>query len=161
MPSETITSYQTECAMNKKYIVRLADEERSQLAELTRKGKAAAYKIRHANILLKADADGPAWTDERIAESFCVSVNTVLGVRQRLVEQGLEAALNRKKQARPSRSPLLDGAGEARLIALRCSAPPTGRGRWTLRLLADQAVALEIVEAISHETVRQVLKKMR
>jgi transposase len=161
IPSETITSYQTECAMNKKYIVRLADEERRQLAELTRKGKAAAYKIRHANILLKADANGPAWTDERIAESFSVSVNTVLGVRQRLVEQGLEAALNRKKQARPSRSPLLDGAGEARLIALRCSAPPTGHGRWTLRLLADQAVALEIVEAISHETVRQVLKKMR
>lgn len=147
--------------MNKKYIVRLSDEERRHLAELTRKGKATAYKIRHANILLKADADGPAWTDERIAESFAVSVNTVLGVRQRLVEQGLEAALNRKKQAHPSRSPLLDGAGEARLIALRCSAPPAGHARWTLRLLADQAVALEIVEAISHETVRQVLKKMR
>jgi DNA-binding MarR family transcriptional regulator len=147
--------------MNKKYIVRLADEERRQLAELTRKGKAAADKIRHANILLKADADGPAWTDERIAESFAVSVNTVLGVRQRLVEQGLEAALNRKKQAQPSRSPRLDGAGEARLIALRCSAPPAGHARWTLRLLADQAVALELVEAISHETVRQVLKKMR
>jgi hypothetical protein len=147
--------------MNKKYIVRLSDEERRHLAELTRKGKATAYKIRHANILLKADADGPAWTDERIAESFAVSVNTVLGVRQRLVEQGLEAALNRKKQAHPSHSPLLDGAGEARLIALRCSAPPAGHARWTLRLLADQAVALEIVEAISHETVRQVLKKMR
>src|SRR5512132_2477436 len=147
--------------MNKKYIVRLSDEEREQLAELTRTGKAAAYKIRHAQILLKADADGPAWTDERIAESFSVSVNTVLSVRQRLVEQGLEAALNRKKQAQPSRSPLLDGAGEARLIALRCSAPSTGHARWTLRRLADQAVALEIVEAISHETVRQVLKKMR
>jgi len=147
--------------MNKKYIVRLSDEERSQLTELTRKGKAAAYKIRHANILLKTDADGPSWTDDRIAESFSVSVNTVLGVRQRLVEQGLEAALNRKKQARPSHPPLLDGEGEARLIALRCSAPPTGHARWTLRLLADQAVALEIVEAISHATVRQTLKKMR
>jgi len=122
MPSETITSYQTEGAMNKKYIVRLSDEEREQVAELTRTGKAAAYKIRHAQILLKADADGPAWTDERIAESFSVSVNTVLSVRQRLVEQGLEAALNRKKQAHPSRSPRLDGEGEARLIALRCSA---------------------------------------
>ena len=154
-------SYQMECAMNKKYIVRLSDEERGQLAELTRKGTAAAYKIRHAHILLKADADGPAWTDERIAESFSVSVNSGLGVRQRLVEQGLEAALNRKKQAHPSRSPLLDGEGEARLIALRCSAPPEGHARWTLRLLADQAVALEIVEAISHETVRQALKKMR
>jgi hypothetical protein len=147
--------------MNKKYIVRLSDEGREQLAELTRRGKAAAYKIRHAQILLKADADGPAWTDERIAESFSVSVNTVLSVRQRLVEQGLEAALNRKQQVPPSRGPLLDGEGEARLIALRCSAPPAGHARWTLRLLADQAVVLEIVEAISHETVRQTLKKMR
>jgi len=147
--------------MNKKYLVRLSAEERCQLAEVTRKGKATAYKIRHANILLKADVEGPAWTDEKIAESFSVSVNTVLGVRQRLVEQGLDAALNRKKQAHPSRAPLLDGAGEARLIALRCSAPPAGHARWTLRLLADQAVALEMVEAMSHETVRQVLKKMR
>jgi transposase len=147
--------------MNKKYIVRLSDEERRHLTELTRKGTAAAYKIRHAHILLKADTDGPAWPDERIAESFSVSINTVQGVRQRLVEQGLEAALNRKKQPRPSRPPLLDGEGEARLIALRCSAPPAGHARWTLRLLADQAVALDIVETISHETVRQTLKKMR
>jgi transposase len=145
--------------MHKKYIVRLSDEERRQLTELTSKGRAAAYKIRHAHILLKADAEGPAWTDAKIAESFSVSVNTVLGVRQRLVEQGLEAALNRKQQERPSRTPLLDGAAEARLIALRCSEPPAGHARWTLRLLADQAVALEIVEAISHETVRQALKK--
>jgi transposase len=147
--------------MNKKYIVRLSEEERRQLTELTRTGKAAAYKIRHAQILLKADAAGPAWPDERIAASFSVSINTVQGVRQRLVDQGLEAALNRKKQARPSRPPLLDGEGEARLIALRCSAPPAGYARWPLRLLADQAVALDIVEAISHETVRQTLKKMR
>src|SRR5215467_7137438 len=116
IPSETRTSSQTECAMNKKYIVRLADEEREQLTELTSKGRAAASKIRHAHILLKADADGPAWTDTKIAESFAVSVNTVLGVRQRWVEQGLEAALNRKPQQRPSRPPRLDGAGEARLI---------------------------------------------
>jgi transposase len=146
--------------MNKKYIVRLSDAERAQLMELTSKGKAATYKIRHAHILLKADAAGPAWTDAKIAESFAVSVNTVLGVRQRFVEQGLEAALNRKPQAHPSRAPRLDGEGEARLIALRCSAPPDGHARWTLRLLADQAVALEIVETISHETVRQMLKKM-
>jgi Homeodomain-like domain len=161
IPSETITSDQTECAMHKKYLVRLADEERSPLAELTRKGKAAAYQRRHANILLKAEANGPAWTDERRAESFSVSVNPVLGVRQRLLDQGLEAALNRKKQARPSRSPLLDGAGEARLIALRGRAPPPGQGRWPLRRLADQAVALASGEAISHETVRQVLKTRR
>jgi hypothetical protein len=146
--------------MHKKYIVRLADEERRQLAELTRTGNAAAYKIRPANILLKADADGPAWTAERRAERFAVSVNTVLGVRQRVVEQGLEAALNRKQQVQPSRSPRVDGAGEARLLARRCSAPPAGHARWTLRLVADQAVALEMVEAISHETVRQVLKKL-
>lgn len=147
--------------MPKKYIVRLSDAERQHLTELISKGKTAAYKIRHANILLKADADGPAWTDARIAESFSGSINTVMGVRQRLVEQGLEAALTRKKQAHPSRQPRLDGEGEARLIALRCSAPPDGHARWTLRLLADQAMALEIVEAISHETVRQTLKKTR
>jgi transposase len=147
--------------MNKKYIVRLSDEERAQLTELTRKGKAAAFKIRHAQILLKADANGPAWTDAKIAESFAVSVHTVLGVRQRLVEQGLEAALNRKQQKRPSRTPRLAGESEARLIALRCGEPPAGHARWTLRLLAAQAVALDIVEAISHETVRQALKKTR
>ena len=147
--------------MNKKYIVRLSDEERRQLAELTRQGKAAAYKLRHAHILLKADAAGPAWTDAKIAESFSVSVYTVLSGRQRCVEQGLEAALNRKKQDHPSRPPLLDGAGEARLIALRCSAPPAGHARWRLRLLADRAVAAAMVEAISHETVRQALKKTR
>src|SRR5262245_31287660 len=147
--------------MPKQYIVRLSDEARQQLTALISKGKTAASKIRHAHILLQADADGPAWTDERIAESFAVSLNTVMGVRQRLVEQGLEAAAPRKQQAHPSRQPRLDGEGEARLIALRCSAPPDGHARWTLRLLADQAVALEIVEAISHETVRQARKKTR
>ena len=161
IPSEIRTISQTESAKNKKYIVRLTDAEREQLTELTRKGNAAASKIRHAHILLQADAHGPAWTDTKIAESFSVSVNTVLGVRQRLVEQGLEAAINRKQPQHPSRPPRLDGEGEARLIALRCGEPPTGHARWTLRLLADQAVALDIVEAISHETVRQTLKKMR
>lgn len=146
--------------MPKKYIVRLSDAERQHLTALISKGTTAAYKIRHAQILLKADADGPAWTDARIAESFSVSVHTVLNVRQRLVEQGLDAALTRKPQAHPSRRPVLDGEGEAQLIALRCSAPPAGHARWTLRLLADHVVALDIVEAISHETVRQALKKM-
>ena len=147
--------------MNKQYIVRLTDEERAQLAELTRQGNAAASKIRQAQLLLKADADGPGWTDARIAESFSGSVNTVLGVRQRLVAQGRAAALNRKPQAHPARALRLDGEGEARLLALRCSAPPPGHARWTLRLFADQAVALELVETISHETVRQTLKKTR
>jgi hypothetical protein len=161
IPSEGRTSYQTECVMNKKYIVRLSDAERAPLTALTRKGKAATSKIRHAHLLLKADAAGPAWTDARIAERFSVRVTTVLGVRQCFVEQGLAAALNRKPQAQPSRAPRLDGEGEARLMALRCRAPPDGHARWTLRLLADQAVAVELVAAISHETVRQVLKKMR
>jgi hypothetical protein len=146
--------------MNQKYIVRLTEAEREQLTKLTRKGKAAAYKIRHAHILLKADANGPAWTDTTIAASFSVSVKTVLGVRQRLVEQGLAAALHRKKPQRPSRTPRVDGEGEARLIALRGRAAPAGQARWTLRLLAEQAVALDIVEALSHATVRQPRKKM-
>jgi transposase len=145
--------------MNKKYIVRLTDEEREQLIELTTKGKAAAYKIRHANILLKADADGPAWKDEQIADSFSVHVNTVIGVRQRFVERGLEAALNRKKQDYPSRTPIIDGEKEAKLIALRCSQPPEGCARWTLRLLASKAVEMQIVDTISYETVRQTIKK--
>jgi Homeodomain-like domain len=146
--------------MNKKSIGRLTDAERGQLPEVTRKGHAAADKLRHAQSLWKAEANGPAWPDERIAERFAVSVNTVPGSRQRLVEPGLEAALNRKKQARPSRPPRFDGEGEARLMALRCREPPAGHARGTLRLLADQAVAVEIVEAIRHETVRQGLKNM-
>jgi hypothetical protein len=147
--------------MNKRYVVRLTEQEREQLHALIRKGKAAAYKIKHANILLKADADGPAWSDEAIATAFSVHTRTVAGMRERCVEQGLEAAINRKKQERPSQQPLFDGAAEARLIALGCSEPPPGQARWTLRLLADKAVALEIVASTSHETVRRTLKKMR
>jgi transposase len=145
--------------MIKKYIVRLSDEERQELNEIIKKGKAAAHKILHANILLKADADGPSWTDEEIAKAFSVHVTTVKKIRERLVEKGLEAALNRKKQDRPSRQPKLDGDAEARLIALRCGESPEGHSRWTLRLLADKAVELNIVDSISYETVRQVLKK--
>jgi homeodomain-containing protein len=161
IPSESQRCDQTECAMHKKYIVRLSDADRAQWTELTRKGPAAASKIRHAPILLKADADGPAWADTKIAERCSVSVNTVLGVRPRWVEQGLEAALNRKQQTRPSRTPRWDGEAEARLIALRCGEPPAGHARWTLRLLADQAVVWDIVEAISYEPVSQALKKTR
>ena len=146
-------------AMNKRYIVRLTDEERKGLEELVAKGKAAAYRIRHANILLKADADGPDWTDERIAEAFGCHLNTPANVRRRFVEGGLAAALNRKRQAAPSRKPILDGAAEAHLIALSCSEAPAGRERWTLKLLAGKLVELEIVEAISDQTVRRALKK--
>ncbi len=140
----------------KKYRVTLTDEERRQLQAMIAAGKAAAKTLAHARILLKADqADGgPAWPDHRIAEALEVSVATVERVRQRLVEHGLDAALRRKDQDRPSRLPVLDGRAEARLIALACSAPPKGRKAWTLRLLADRLVELEVVEAVAPETVR-------
>ena len=143
----------------KKYIVRFTDEERKKLKGVVTKGKAAAYKIKHANILLKGDADGPSWQDNDIARVFGVHENTVACIRKCFVEQGLEAALGRKKQDHPSHVPTFDGEGEARLIALSCSQPPEGRSRWTLRLLADKVVELEIVEKVSYETVRQTLKK--
>ena len=104
--------------MNKKYIVRLTTEERKQLEDLVGKGQTKAYRIKHANILLKADADGPAWTDEEIAEAFCCHIRTVEAVRKRFVFRGMEAALNRKKRATPPRERILDGEKEARLIAL-------------------------------------------
>jgi transposase len=147
--------------MNKKYIVRLTEQEREQLDALIRKGKTAASKIQHAHILLKADADGAGWSDEEIATAFSAHPRTVAGIRERFVEQGLEAALNRKKQERPSRPPSFDGEAEAHLIALRCSEPPPGHARWTLRLLAEKVVELEVVASTSHETVRRTLKKMR
>lgn len=145
--------------MNKKYIVRLTDEERKQLEGVIAKGKAAAYKIKHANILLKVDAEKERWTDEEIAEAFSVHPKTVVNVRQRFVEQGMEVALNRKDRERPPREKILDGEKEARLIALSCSQPPEGCNRWTLHLLADKMVELKVVKSISHETVRQTLKK--
>ncbi len=146
-----------------KYTVTLTAEERQQLHDLLRAGKAAAKKLTHARILLKADAadGGPAWPDGRIAEALEVSADTVGRVRQRFVEQGIEAALVRKKQDRPSRQRTFDGRAEARLIALACSAPPAGRKAWTLRLLADKLVELEVVDAVAHETVRRALKKTR
>ena len=145
----------------KKYKVTLTAEERQQLQGLIATGKAAAKKLAHARILLKADAaeGGPAWDDQRIADATEVSTDTVARVRQRFVEQGLAAALVRKKQDRPSRERKLDGRAEARLIALACAAPPDGRTAWTMRLLADRLVELEIVDTISDETVRRVLKK--
>ena len=145
--------------MSKKYIVRLTEEERQSLRTLVSKGKAAAYKIRHANILLKADADGPAWTDQCIAKAFECHVGTVENVRSRCVLEGLEAAVGRKEQSRLSRQYKLDGEGEARLIAVACSDPPKGRDRWTLELLADELVRLEVVDSICQQTVRRTLKK--
>lgn len=143
----------------KKYVVRLTSKEREQLQDLVRKGKTQAYRIRHAQILLKADADGPAWLDRTIAEAFCCHRATVEGIRKRLVLGGLDSALERKKRTRPPTERILDGANEARLIALACSEPPKGRSRWTLKLLADELVALNIVESISYQTVKRTLKK--
>ena len=145
----------------KKYIVTLTAEERQALSDLIAAGKAAAQKLAHARILLKADAaeGGPAWPDHRIAEALEVSTATIERVRQRFVEAGLEAALVRKPQARPSRQPALDGRAEARLIALACSRPPDGRKSWTMQMLADKLVELQVVGSISDETVRRSLKK--
>jgi transposase len=145
----------------KKYRVTLTAEERRGLQELIASGKAAAKKLAHARILLKADAtpDGPGWTDERIAEAVELSIATVERVRRRFVEQGLEAALVRKPQDRPSRPPKLDGRAEAHLVALACSKPPGGRDEWTMQLLADKLVELRVVDSISDETVRRTLQK--
>lgn len=144
-----------------KYIVELTSEERKELSALVSKGRAAARKITHARVLLQSDtsADGPSWTDRQISEALGVHTNTIHGIRLRFVEHGLGAALDRKKQDYPSRRRLVDGDLEAHLIALRCGDPPEGTDRWTLRLLAEKLVELEIVPKISHETVRQTLKK--
>jgi hypothetical protein len=145
----------------KKYVVRLTSEERTKLQRLVSVGKAAARKLLHARILLQADQgpDGPAWKDGQIAQGLSAHPRTIANVRQRLVEQGLEAALDRKKQEHPSRSRKLDGQAEARLIAMRCGEPPQGRMRWTLHLLADKMVELRVVDSLSYETVRRTLKK--
>ncbi len=147
----------------KKYKVTLTAEERRQLSALVASGKVAAKKLTHARILLKADAapGGPGWTDDRIAGALEVSTDTVARVRQRFVEESLDAALCRKKPAKPSRERTLDGRAEARLIALACSTPPDGRKRWTTQLLADELVELEVVDAVSDETVRRTLQKTR
>ena len=144
--------------MNKKYRVRLTLKERNHLQKLVRKGKAHARKLLYARILLKADEDGPAWTDEHIADALEVSVPTVARQRRRYCEEELEVALMPKKPGRPRRR-VLDGRAEAHLIALACSNPPEGRGHWPLRLLADRMVELGYVESLSYETVRRTLKK--
>ena len=146
--------------MKKKYIVTLTEEERRMLQEMLSRGKAAARKLTHARILLKADvaAGGPGWNDESIAEALEVGRATVERVRKEFVEEGLEAALERRKPRRQYRRKL-DGDGEAHLVALACQKPPEGRSRWTLRLLADRMVQLEYVDQISYQTVRRTLKK--
>jgi len=146
--------------MVKKYIVRLSKEERSLLRDIVKKLKGTSQKVRRANILLKADVDGPNWSDAKIAEALSCRARTIENVRRRLVTEGLDAVLNRKKRATPPRAKILDGKQEAEMIALRLGKPPAGFANWTLRLLADQIVKLEIAESISYETVRRTLKKM-
>jgi hypothetical protein len=146
--------------MRKKYVVRLTDEERSLLQQVVKKLKGSGQKVRRAQILLKADANGPRWTDQQIAEAFSCRTQTVEGLRQRLVERGFQEALDGVKRAQPPTPKLLDGEQEARLIATRLGPPPKGYANWTLRLLARKVVELEIVDSVSHETVRRTLKKM-
>src|SRR5881227_3004374 len=145
--------------MVKKYIVRLTDEERETLREVIKRLKGSSQRVRRAQILLKADAGGPAWTDKQIAEAFGCRTQTVENVRQRLVTEGFEVTLEGKRPEAPPRQPVFDGEQQAQVIALRLGPPPKGFGNWSLRLLADQAVALEIVGTVSHETIRQTLKK--
>ena len=146
--------------MQKKYVVRLTEEERETCRLTVKKLKGTSQKVRRAQILLKADADGPAWTDKQIAEAFSCRIKTVENIRQRFVQEGFESALERKKRQTPPTEKLLDGEQEAKIIATRLGPPPKGYANWTLRLLARKVVELEIVESISHETVRQTLKKM-
>lgn len=155
------TKIKTRAANHKKYIVRLEEEEIERLRVLA-SSKASKQKRQRAEILLKADVgksgeDG--WTDELIAGAIGCSRKTVENIRKRFVENGLEATLERKKQVRPSRVRIIDGAAEARTIALACSDPPKGRARWTYRLLTDKIIELKIVEKVSHKTVWETLKK--
>ena len=145
--------------MQKKYIVRLMDEERGILEEVVKKLKGTGQKVRRAQILLKTDANGPNWTDKRIADAFSCRIKTVENIRQCLVERGFEETLNGKKRATPPTEKILNGEQEAKIIATRLGPPPKGYANWTLRLLSRKVVELEIVDSVSRETVRRTLKK--
>lgn len=147
--------------MTKIYIVRLTDEERATCLAVVKKLKGTSQKVKRANILLKADADGPMWKDKDIADAFLCSVQCVENVRKKLVTEGFDIALNGKKRESPPRVKLLDGKQEAQVIALRLSEPPQGRNAWTLRLLAEKVVELEIAPAISRTTIQNTLKKIK
>jgi hypothetical protein len=151
--------------MNKKFVVKLTPEERAEFQQVARgklgKRNIAAWKILRAKVMLKCDqaVGGPAWADQRIAAAFDITTRCIELWRQKAVFKGPLLLLERKPRLRPPVSPKLDGDGEAKLTKLACSVPPASRSRWTLRLLAEQLVELEIVDSISHETVRQYLKK--
>ena len=144
--------------MQKRHVVRLTDAKRELLNQLMKKRRVAFQRVRRAQVLLKADVDGPAWTDGAVADAFDCSTKTVENIRERFVTEGFEVTLNGKPKSRV-RPKVLDGEQEAKLIALRLGPPPKGFSNWTLRLLAEQAVALEVVESVSHETLRGTLKK--
>ncbi len=145
--------------MQKTYIVRLTDEERFELQEVVKKLKGLSQKVRRAQVLLKADADGPNWTDERIAEAFSCRVQTVEQIRQRLVNRGFRETLDGAKRTDPPTEKLLTGEQEAKIIAMRLGPAPRGFANWTLQVLARNVVELDIVDPISHETIRRTLKK--
>ncbi len=146
--------------MQKKYVVRLTVEEREHLLSVVKKLSGTSQKVRRAQILLKADADGPGWTDRQIAEAYGCRTRTVENVRQHLVERGFDQTLHGITRATPPTPRLLDGEQEAKVIATRLGPPPPGYANWTLRLLAGRVVELNIVESVSHETVRRTLKKV-
>src|SRR5271155_2197674 len=145
----------------KRYVVRLSSGERARLEALIRKGKSPAQRLLKARILLKADVSeaGDGWSDSRIMAALETSASMVYRVRKQLMEEGLEAVLNRKQRATPAVAPIFDGEKEAKLIALACSKPPKGRARWTLRLLENKVVELNIVDRASDSTIGRVLKK--
>lgn len=145
--------------MQKKYIVRLTEEERCQLREVIKKLKGSSQKVRRAQILLKADIEGSNWTDERIAEAFDCRTKTVENIRRRLVEKGFAETLKGSRRDTPPTEKRLDGEQEAHVIAMRLGPPPKGYNNWSLRLLARKAVELRIVDTVSYETVRRTLKK--
>ena len=145
--------------MAKKYIVRLSEQEKKSLEDLVTKLKGTSQKVCRASILLRANVEGPSWSDAKIAEALSCRTRTIENVRRRLVTEGLDAVLNRKERKTPPRPKLLDGKQEAKIIALRLGKPPAGFSNWTLRLLADEIVKLEIVDSISYQTVRRTLKK--
>jgi len=145
--------------MPKKYIVRLTEVERKICHEVIKRLNGKSQKVRRAHILLKTDADGPAWTDAKIADAYHCRITTVKGIRERVINHGFTLTLNGKVRTSPPTNPILDGKQEARLIATRLGSPPMGYANWTLRLLAQQAVVLGITPTISHETCRTVLKK--
>ncbi len=145
--------------MAKKYIVRLSEQEQKNLLDIVKKLKGTSQKVKRANILLKANVEGSNWPDAKIAEALSCRIRTIENVRRRLVTEGLDAVVNRKQRKTPPTPKILDGKQEAQIIALRLGQPPAGFANWTLRLLADQVVQLEIADKISYQTVRRTLKK--